>query len=122
MAKFCGNCGKELPDGAVACPSCGAKTGNASAKTESAAPPVIVNVENHNNNVNANANAGTASNLKNKWIALILWFFFGWCGGHKFYEGKIGMGILYLFTGGLFGIGLIIDFFALLFKPTHYSP
>ena len=26
-------------------------------------------------------------------------------GAHKFYEGKIGMGVLYIFTGGLFGIG-----------------
>lgn len=30
-------------------------------------------------------------------------------GLHKFMTGKVGMGILYLFTGGLFGIGWIID-------------
>ena len=30
------------------------------------------------------------------------------------------MGILYLLTAGLFGIGAIVDFFILLFKPTHY--
>ncbi|MFR6319644.1 MAG: NINE protein [[Clostridium] leptum] len=30
-------------------------------------------------------------------------------GGHKFYEGKAGTGILYLFTGDLFSIGWIID-------------
>ena len=38
----------------------------------------------------------------------------------KFYEGKIGMGILYLFTCGLFGIGTLIDFIVLLFKPNPY--
>ncbi|MBR6753907.1 MAG: NINE protein, partial [Clostridia bacterium] len=38
---------------------------------------------------------------------------------HKFYSGKIGTGFLYLFTGGLFGIGLIVDFFSILFgSPT----
>ena len=30
------------------------------------------------------------------------------------------MGILYLFTFGLFGIGWFIDLIALLFKPNHY--
>lgn len=38
----------------------------------------------------------------------------------KFYEGKIGMGILYLFTGGLFVIGVIIDLIAILGKPNPY--
>lgn len=39
------------------------------------------------------------------WLCLLL----GWAGAHKFYEGKTGMGILYLFTLGLFGFGWIID-------------
>lgn len=57
---------------------------------------------------------------KNKWVALALCFFLGFAGAHKFYEGKTGMGILYLFTGGLCLIGTTIDFFALLFKPNPY--
>ena len=57
---------------------------------------------------------------KNKYIALLLCIFLGFVGGHKFYEGKIGMGILYIFTGGLFMIGVIVDFLTLLFKPTTY--
>ncbi|HJB22158.1 MAG TPA: TM2 domain-containing protein [Candidatus Fournierella merdavium] len=46
---------------------------------------------------------------KNKVVALLLCIFLGWLGVHRFYVGKIGTGILYLFTGGLFGIGWIID-------------
>lgn len=60
------------------------------------------------------------SNQKNKWLALVLCLFLGVVGGHKFYEGDISKGVLYLFTGGLFGIGVIIDFITLLFKPNPY--
>ena len=58
--------------------------------------------------------------MKNKWIALLLCFFFGVIGVHKFYEGKILLGIVYIFTGGLFGIGVLIDFISLLFKTNPY--
>lgn len=33
----------------------------------------------------------------------------GWCGIHKFLQKKAGMGIIYLFTFGLFGIGWFYD-------------
>lgn len=66
-------------------------------------------------------NVGPTEKLRNKWVALLLCLFFGVIGAHKFYEGKTGMGVLYLFTGGLFIIGVIVDFIALLFKPVHYS-
>jgi hypothetical protein len=56
----------------------------------------------------------------NKWIALLLLIFLGVFGAHKFYEGKILMGVLYLFTAGFLGIGIVFDFFGLLFKPTEY--
>ena len=46
---------------------------------------------------------------KNKTVALILAIFLGPYGGHQFYVGKIGKGILYLFTAGLCGIGWIVD-------------
>lgn len=58
--------------------------------------------------------------MKNKWVALLLCIFLGLLGAHKFYEGKIGMGILYLLTGGLFCIGWIIDIIAILGKPNPY--
>ena len=46
---------------------------------------------------------------KSQIVALILCLLFGMLGVHYFYVGKIGMGLLYLFTGGLFGIGWIVD-------------
>ena len=55
---------------------------------------------------------------KNKWVALLLCFFFGAFGVHRFYERKIGTGILYLLTLGLFGFGVLIDFFAILFRKS----
>lgn len=59
---------------------------------------------------------------KNKWTAFFLCFFLGMFGCHKFYEGKKGMGILYLCTFGLFGYGWLFDWIMLLFKPNPYFP
>jgi TM2 domain-containing membrane protein YozV len=47
---------------------------------------------------------------KSRLAALLLCFFFGYLGIHRFYVGKVGTGLLWLFTAGFFGIGLIIDF------------
>ncbi|MBN1648366.1 MAG: TM2 domain-containing protein [Spirochaetales bacterium] len=44
-------------------------------------------------------------------IAYLLWIVSG-CGAlgfHRFYLNKIGSGILYMFTGGLFGLGALYD-------------
>lgn len=57
---------------------------------------------------------------KNKWVAFFLCLFFGYFGAHKFYEGRTGMGILYLCTVGLFTYGWLIDIFILLAKPNPY--
>lgn len=42
---------------------------------------------------------------------LMLTNFIGIAGLNRFYVGKIGSGLLYLFTFGLFGIGTIYDLF-----------
>lgn len=46
---------------------------------------------------------------KSKKVALLLCIFLGGLGAHRFYVGKVGTGILYLCTGGVFGIGWIMD-------------
>jgi restriction system protein len=46
---------------------------------------------------------------KSQIIALILCLLFGMFGVHYFYVGRVGMGLIYLFTIGFFGIGWLID-------------
>lgn len=48
-------------------------------------------------------------NKIDKKIDFILCLFLGYLGVHKFYEKKIFLGIIYLFTGGVFFIGWIYD-------------
>ena len=93
-------------------------------KLAEAQPQIIINNDNTNTNTNTNTNnnygAVPRGREKNKWVALLLCLFLGGIGAHKFYEGKIVMGIIYLFTAGLFGIGVLVDFISLLFKKNPY--
>lgn len=148
--KFCQHCGKEIDKAAAFCPSCGHRTDGQTAQPQTppvlhctacgapatpqgycsrcgryigvpyqqpvgapyGQPTIIVN-----NSAVANARGGREIN---KWVAALLCFFLGFLGAHRFYEGKIGTGILYLCTAGLFGIGALIDFIIILTKPNPY--
>ena len=110
--KFCKHCGEKIPEDAVICTKCGRQVEQISSSN----PNIVIN--NTNTNTNSNINHCATGKPKNKWISLALCIFTV-C-GHKFYEGKIGMGIIYLFTVGLFGIGWFIDIISLLFKPNPY--
>ena len=46
-------------------------------------------------------------------VAWLLLVFLGLFGIHRFYLGKIGTGLLYLLTVGLFGVGYIYDLWTL---------
>lgn len=50
---------------------------------------------------------------KNYTLAWVLLTFTGIFGLHRFYMGKLGTGLIYLLTLGLFGIGIIYDFWTL---------
>lgn len=61
--------------------------------------------------------------MKSKGAAYFLWLIsvFGWLGFHRFYLGKIGTGIIWIFTGGCFGIGALIDLFTLGGQVEQYN-
>lgn len=120
-AKFCQHCGEAIDKDCVVCPKCGKQV----SQLKQEHPSIIINNSNDSVNTNANINknvvAATVSTRKcDKWIAFLLCLFLGLLGGHKFYEGKIGMGIVYIFTAGLFCIGWIVDIFVILGKPNPY--
>lgn len=119
--KFCSHCGERIDVDCVVCPHCGKQVGSLKDDKN-----IIINNNNNNNNNNSAAassylSARYRSGRKvNKWTAFLLCLFLGWMGAHKFYEGKTGMGILYLLTGGLFIFGWLIDLISILFKPNPY--
>ena len=80
---------------------------------------------NTQNNTQLNVNGRYGSNgrpLKSKAVALILCVLFGWCGAHRYYEGKIATGIIWTLTAGLGGIGWLVDLLILVFKSPYYEP
>lgn len=113
--KFCEHCGNQVHIEAVVCPKCGYQIEKLKVEETKTNPQVIIN--------NTNTTTSPTAYMKkecDKWIALLLCLFLGVFGGHKFYEGKTGLGILYMFTGGLFLIGVSIDFIVILCKPNPY--
>lgn len=131
--KFCVHCGEKIDKDCVVCPKCGKQVADLKqaapvqqpVQQAPVAPPPQVIVNNTNVNTNANMNSPYANPviyrpMKSKWTAFFLCLFLGCFGAHKFYEGKAGMGILYLFTMGIGGIGVIVDLIIILGKPKMY--
>lgn len=115
--KFCKHCGERIAVDAVICPKCGRQVEDVK---QNKADNVIIN-NNNSASVSSNSNLQRNERICNKWVALLLCFFFGWIGAHKFYEGNVGLGIIYLLTCGLFFIGWFIDLFVILGKPEEYK-
>lgn len=62
------------------------------------------------------------SKPKSQSTELILCILLGWAGGHKFYNRKCGLGILYLLTCGLFTVGWIGDAIKLVLMKFSKNP
>lgn len=131
ITKFCEHCGGVIAREAVICPSCGCRVEplqqagqqiliqpipvNQSPAVQQAPVQVIIN------NINTNTAAGLGKGSpKDKKVAFLLCFFLGTSGAHRFYEGRIGTGILWLLTGGLFGIGWLADLIRIGTSPNPY--
>ncbi len=104
---FCENCGAKLDADGNFCHSCGARIDD-----DTPAPFAGPTFD------QPQKVAGVR--YRNKWVALLLCIFLGFFGVHKFYEGKIIKGILYLCTMGFLLVGWFIDILTLFSKPNPY--
>ncbi len=82
--QYCRSCAAVMSREALACPKCGAP--------------------------NASAVAASGVSPKSRTVALLLCFFFGLFGVHRFYVGKVGTGIAMILTLGGLTIWSLIDF------------
>ena len=112
--KFCKECGEKIDRKAVFCTHCGCMVENIQVQQ----PQIVINNRNQIQNVNIPVTRATKE--INKWVAFFLCLFLGCFGAHKFYEGKSGMGVLYIFTCGLFAIGWFVDCIVILCKTNPY--
>ena len=96
-SKYCKHCGAVIDSDCVICPKCGKQVeqlGYASAQN------VVIN---------GAADPYYWAPGKSKVAALLLAIFLGTLGIHRFYVGRIGTGIIWLLTLGIFGIGWLVD-------------
>ena len=111
---FCPNCGASLEQGVKFCANCGKSIQETTQQQpvqqqmqQPQAQPVVV--------VQQPVYAQQPPSPHSRGVALILCIFLGYLGLHRFYVGNVGMGLVYLFTLGIFGFGPFIDFFSILF-------
>lgn len=90
---ICPKCGLRILEDVNYCPRCGAYLKGAPTEPYGQTPPPYHAYESQYNRL----------------VALLLCIFVGVLGIHRFYVGKTGTGLIWLFTGGCFGIGVLVD-------------
>ncbi len=97
----CGSPDFEIKNGVYVCKYCGAEYLIPADDAEGIGAPV---------GQPAAGQTGGAVKSPKSWLALLLLeIFLGVLGIHRFYAGKIGTGIIWLLTLGVFGIGWLVD-------------
>jgi len=104
MSNLCPQCGAPVEAGSNKCEYCGAVLTVQNGNTNSQPQPQVV-VQNVVNSTNSAINPSWP--VKSKVVAGVLALLLGGIGVHKFYLGKIGMGILYLLFCWTYIPGLI---------------
>lgn len=107
--KYCKYCGQRIPSDAVVCTHCGRQV------------EILNGAAAASNHININTQPqriypqetfdafNTSDKSKSTSLVLAALGFLGLGGLHRFYTGKIISGFVYLFTGGLYGLGTFID-------------
>ena len=124
---FCTNCGKQQAEGAKFCGDCGSPMAG-TAPAAPAAPSAPISQPAMSAPMPASAPIAPVTPISepatsaqfvvtpgerspHSWIAaLLLCFFLGGLGIHRFMVGKVGTGIAMIFTLGGFGIWTLVDF------------
>ena len=105
---FCSKCGKEILDEAVVCIHCGCavpKQSNVESALEGAAESLEEAAQSAKSAISNIKPSGQKSGV----VALVICFFFGYLGIHRFYSGHIGIGVAQLLTFGGCGIWALVD-------------
>lgn len=111
----CEYCGSLVPDDKNKCDACGAWCAQEVEKTAPipSSAPIVPQppVDNAKNNIGTASDGKFISNkgVLNSLVIFLVCVFFGMLGLHRFIQGKIFTGILWLITLGLLGIGYFAD-------------
>lgn len=111
----CEYCGSLVPDDKNKCDACGAWCAQEVEKTAPipSSAPIVPQppVDNAKNNIGTASDGKFISNkgVLNSLVIFLVCVFFGILGLHRFIQGKIFTGILWLITLGLLGIGYFAD-------------